>query len=82
MLCLNMHNLEMTALVRSSEILYNRRVIKVFALEDRRLKFFWYSRSTVYSIAQKYVISEKSEEESVNPTRKIHSKEKTAKTIV
>lgn len=41
---------------------------------------YGYPRSTVYDTAHKYAASEKSEEGSFNPARKIHAKKKTTRT--
>ncbi|XP_011135173.1 uncharacterized protein LOC105180667 [Harpegnathos saltator] len=74
----------MTESVRSSSE-YNRRAAVIESLRAGRtpseiIKFFKYSRSTVYDIARKYATSEKSEGNSCTPTRKIQIREKMTRT--
>jgi len=44
------------------------------------IRFFGYSRSSVYDVVTKYLASETSEKDSANPTRKSQSKEKLVRT--
>jgi len=43
------------------------------------IRFFGYTRSTVYDVVAKYSASEQSNESSSTPARKSHSKERTAR---
>ncbi|KYN22476.1 hypothetical protein ALC57_05127 [Trachymyrmex cornetzi] len=63
---------------------YNRRAAIIEGLRAGHsateiIRFFGYSRSTVYDVMAKYTASEQSNEDSSMPARKIHSKEHTAR---
>jgi len=64
---------------------YNRRAAIIEGFRAGRspmeiIQFFGYPRSIVYDVVAKYSASEQSNESSSMPTKKSHSKERTART--
>ncbi|XP_076634304.1 LOW QUALITY PROTEIN: uncharacterized protein LOC143348207 [Colletes latitarsis] len=80
----NFYNLKMAELVKPSAE-YNRRAAIIESLCAGRtpveiIKFFGYSRSTVYDVAKRYAASESFEKGSPSPARKVQVRQKSTRT--
>jgi len=67
---------------QAENIIEESQLSKAFALNDHKwkIRFFEYPRATVYDVVAKYSASEQSNKSFSTPTRKNHSKERTART--
>jgi len=83
MFVISVHNFKMFEQIRSSAEYNQRMAIKGLGAGRSQIeiiRFFGYSRSTIYDVATKYLASETSEKGFAIPTRKSYSKKKLVRT--